>query len=399
MGHSTPKRVLFVEANEDGTVGGSHQVLLDMATHFDRALVEPVVMFYEDNRFAELTESAGIETVRWDDVRRAERDVQESGRKVAKLGAVVGAIARRRRFIRDHRIDLIHMNNSPRTGRDDWLPAARLAGIPIVASARGDANPLPGTGVKASVHRSLMRRFDRVLAVSEYIAAAWRAQGVAPERVRVVHDGVNRKKLELIGQRTPAEVRADLGVPEGRVFVAMVGNVREWKGQHVVLEALGYMDPADRAELFVSFIGHQRSEDSEYFQRLMELVDGYGLQDIVAFPGTRTDVPEIMASADIVVHSSVKPEPGGTVVIESMTFGAAVVVASKGGHLDYLQPGLGLVHDVDRPEELAAHLRTLARDPAMRAEMVEKSRVRAAEFSIQHTSRKMEAVYGELLPA
>jgi len=165
----------------------------------------------------------------------------------------------------------------------------------------------------------------------------------------------------------------------------------------VVLEALGRIPAADSAGLFVSFIGRQREEDAEYVESLRARVTKYGLEDVVDFPGTRDDVPEIMASADIVVHSSVKPEPGGTVVIESMTFGAPVVVASKGGHLDYLQPGLGLVHDVERPEELAQHLLTLARDPALRADMVEKSRIRSAEFSIDATSRKMESVYKELL--
>jgi len=200
------KRILFVEANEDGTVGGSHQVLLDMVTHFDRKAVDPVVMFYEDNRFAELTEGAGVETIRWDSVRAAERKVQTEGGAVAKLWGILRAIRARYRFIREHRIDLVHMNNSPRTGRDDWLPAARLAGIPIVASARGDANPLPGEGMRVSVHKALMRGFDRVLAVSEYIATAWRAQGLAPHKVRVVHDGVNRAKLEKIGSRSREEV-------------------------------------------------------------------------------------------------------------------------------------------------------------------------------------------------
>lgn len=392
-----PKRVLFVEANEDGTVGGSHQVLLDMVTHFDRTLVEPVVMFYENNRFADRMEEAGIETIRWDDVRKAERQAQVSRGVAGKALALGQAVLRRQSFIRDHRIDLVHMNNSPRTGRDDWLPAARLSRVPIVASARGDANPLPGAGLRAAIHRALMRRFDRVLAVSEYIADAWRAQGVSAERVQVVHDGVNRKKLDLLGKRTTAEVRDSLHVPSDRVFVAMVGNIREWKGQHVVIEALGAMPPEERRKLFVSFIGLKRPEDGGYFERLESLVEAFGLGDVVSFPGSRTDVPEIMANADIVVHSSVKPEPGGTVVIEAMTFGAPVVVASRGGHLDYLKPGLGLVHDVDSPGQLAEHLVTLANDPDLRAEMVAKSKQRAAEFSIDHTSRKMERVYWELL--
>jgi glycosyltransferase involved in cell wall biosynthesis len=291
------------------------------------------------------------------------------------------------------------MNNSPRTGRDDWLPAARLAGIPIVASARGDAAPLPGTGLRVAVHRALMRRFDRVISVSEYIAAAMRAQGIPSDRVLVVHDGVDRTKLERLGARTSEEIRRDLGVPGGKVFVAMVGNVREWKGQHVVIEALGTLGPEVRERMIVVFVGAVRDEDKAYLAGLQRRAGELGVEEIVRFSGSRSDVPEIMSVADVMVHASVLPEPGGTVVIESMTFGAPVVVASKGGHLDYLLEGMGLIHDVEHPEELGAHLRTLVLDPALRSKMALEAKQRAAEFSIEATAEKLHRVYDAVLRA
>lgn len=390
-------RILYIEANEDGSVGGSHQVLYDMVRQMDRSRFEPIVLFYQDNRFSGLLRDAGVRVITWDALRAEERAVHASGRRLAKLREINRALWRRRRFLVDEGISLVHMNNSPRTGRDDWLPAARLSGIPIVASARGDADPLPGRGVKIAVHRWLMRRFDRVLCVSEYIASAMRAQGIPAPKVRVVHDGVDRAKVAALGKRTRAEVRADLGVPEGRVFVAAVGNIREWKGQHVVLEGLLAMPEAARSQLSVVFVGAVRDEDNAYHASLLATVEKHGLGDVVRFVGSRTDVPDIMASADIMVHSSVLAEPGGTVVIESMTFGAPVVVANKGGHLDYLTPGTGLSYDVTRPAELAAHLVQLAANPAERQRMSAAAKARAAEFSIDATARKMEAEYLQLL--
>ncbi len=393
----TPSRILFVEANEDGTVGGSHQVLYDMVRVFDRAVVDPIVLFYQDNRFVPMLRDAGIRVLTWDAERARERAVHEQGDKLGKLAAIPNAIAFRRRFIRDERIDLVHMNNSPRVGRDDWLPAARLAGIPIVTSARGDAEPLPGTGLKADIHRWLMRRFDAVLSVSEHIAEAMRAQGIAADRVRVVHDGVDRSKIARAGTKPVEQVRRELEVPDGRVFVAMVGNIRDWKGQHVVLEALATLPPETRAQLCVVFLGATRPEDQPYRDSLDRLVATHGLGDAVRFAGSRTDIPEILSVADVMVHSSVLAEPGGTVVIEAMTFGAPVVVASRGGHLDYLEPGAGLIHDVREPAQLGAHLARLAADPAERRRMAEQAKQRAAAFSIEQTARKMERVYAELL--
>ena len=393
------KRILYVEANEDGSVGGSHQVLYDMVRSMDRTRVEPIILFYQDNRFVALFRDAGIRVVTWDALRAAEQGVHRSGRPIKKLFEIVRAIARRHDFLRAERIELVHMNNSPRTGNDDWLPAARLRGIPIVSSARGDAEPLPGWGPRATVHRFLSRRFDRVVAVSEYIASAMRAQKIPAKAVVVVHDGVDRAKLALLGKRPAAELRAELGVPPGAVFVVAVGNIRSWKGQHVVIAALARMAPADRARLCVVFVGAVRDEDRPYFDELQQSSRELGLDAIVRFSGSRLDVPEILSVADIMVHSSTIPEPGGTVVIESMTFGAPVIVASKGGHLDYLQDGLGLIHDVERPDELAAHLAFLAAQPRERERISTGAKIRAADFSIERTARKMQAVYDELLPA
>jgi glycosyltransferase involved in cell wall biosynthesis len=393
----TRRRVLFVEANEDGTVGGSHQVLYDMIREMNRAVYEPVVLFYQDNRFATLCREAGFEVVVWTDIRQREIEANHSSGPLGKLIALQRAIARRKAFLRSHRIDLVHMNNSPRTGRDDWLPAARLHGVPIVASARGDAEPLPGVGMKVAVGRHLMRRFDRIIPVSEYIAEAMRAQGMPADRVIVVHDGVDRSELARLSGRSAAEIRAELQVPAGRMFVAAIGNIRSWKGQHVVIAALAALQPEQRARLCVVFVGAVRIDDEAYFASLAHTVRENGLEDAVRFAGMRTDVPDILSVADVMVHASTTPEPGGTVVIESMTFGAPVVVASRGGHLDYLQEGLGLIHDVEDPTQLARHLLALADDPDERQRMAAAAKVRAAAFSIERTARKMEAIYEELL--
>jgi hypothetical protein len=51
---------------------------------------------------------------------------------------------------------------------------------------------------------------------------------------------------------------------------------------------------------------------------------------------------------------------------------------------------------VEHPQQLAAHLVELAGDDELRREMVVASKRRAAQFTSDTTSRKMEAVYREL---
>ena|SRR5450759_1524782 len=59
--HDDVARVLFLEPNDDGTVGGWHQVLLDFARHFDRRRNESVAVFYQVNVFVDRLRRAGVE--------------------------------------------------------------------------------------------------------------------------------------------------------------------------------------------------------------------------------------------------------------------------------------------------------------------------------------------------
>src|SRR6266446_1762260 len=74
-GVSRPARVLLVEANEDGTAGGSHQCLFDIARSLDPMQFTPVPLFYQNNRFVERLREIGIRTLVWERERMRERPV------------------------------------------------------------------------------------------------------------------------------------------------------------------------------------------------------------------------------------------------------------------------------------------------------------------------------------
>lgn len=393
------KRILLIEVNEDGTTGGSHQALYDLVLQLDRSRYDPVVMFYQENRFAEALRARGVVVHVWEDVRARERVVHHSGARAAKLLEIARAVRRRREFLLRERIALVHLNNSPLLGHDDWLPAARLTGVPIIASVMGEPAPPEGRGLRPAIHRFLARSFDHVLPVSEYIAAGLRAQDVPRARLTVVHHGIDAAAYRARVVKSPDLVRAELSVPPGRVFVAMVGNIRSWKGQHVVLEALRRMPLDTRNTLFVIFAGAVSDADALYAASLKQIIAAAGLTGLTSFAGARSDVPDILHAADVVVHASTTPEPGGIVVLEAMAIGRPVIAASRGGHVEYLLPDIGLLHDVERPEELAAHLAALAGDPGRRSVLAARARVRVEEYSLGRNVRETQSVYEQVLGA
>lgn len=386
-------RVLCIEVNEDGTVGGSHQALFDLAKGMDRSRFEPVVLFYQDNVFVEKLRAVGVEVHTFEAEREREITVRRRGGRVAKAWDVlVGAVRRRVAFLEEQAIDLVHLNNSPALGYDDWLPAARLARIPCVVSVMSVVPRRLGRG-----SRLLMPRFDAVIPVSRYIRDDWAAAGIPPERMHIVHHGVDVRAFRARAVREPEEVRRDLGVPVDRRLALMVANVRWWKGQHVVLEALAHLDPGVRDRLFVAFAGSAGDHDDEYVAGLRSLEEKHGLGDTVAFLGSRADVPDLLRAADIALHASVQPEPGGIAVLEAMTVGTPVIAAEVGGHAEVLTPEAGLTFDTSRPEALAAHLTRLVEDDELRLRMGACGQARMEEFTMERNVRETQEVYETVL--
>lgn len=386
-----PPRILHVEGNVDGTVGGSHRALYDLVKGLDRRRFDPVPLFYQDNPFASRLAEEGVEVVRFDQVRAAETAARGRSGPIGTLVDVGGAVMRRRRLIRELGIDLVHLNNSPFQGGGEWIPAARLAGVPIVASSRGN----PRRPVSAS-DRFLARRFDRVVPVSAWVRDGLLERGIRENRIRLVYDGVDTEAIRSAVRRTRAETRASLEITDESFVIIMVGNLRSWKGQHVLIEAASRL-PRDAQPVRVLFAGSATEGDTAYVQSLRDLVKRHGLEDSVGFLGHRDDVPDLLHMADVAVHASTDPEPFGLVVPEAMAIGTAVVVSRFGGPGEVLCEGAGFLHDPSDPSELAGVLMKLMRSPELRTCTARAALEHVETFNVARTVERMQAVYCELL--
>jgi glycosyltransferase involved in cell wall biosynthesis len=392
MSAGVPARVLFAELNEDGTVGGSHRCLHDLVRHLDRDRFDPVVLFYQANPFVERIAALGAHVVVWEAERTRERGAPGWPRLPRAAARTAAAVARRVQLLRTQRVDLVHLNNSPFHGVEDWLPAARIGRRPIVSHCRAAA-PADGGGFRGR----LARRFDRIVSISAGVTRSLRAAGVAAPRIAEIHDGLDLAALRAAVRSAPADVRARLGVAPGRTLVVMVGHLRAWKGQDVLLAALASLAPEPRKRFHVALVGEENPLDADYARRLRGRVASPDLEGIVSLLGQRDDVADLMNAADVVVHASTIPEPFGLVVVEAMALGRAVVASALGGPSETVVPGSGILFDPSQPVELAAHLVRLADDEPLRRALGERGRARAEAFDILAHVRALEALYDEVL--
>lgn len=387
------KRVLYVELNEDGTTGGSHQSLLNLVTHLDRRRFAPVVICYQQSAFVDKYRAAGAEVHVWKRERAAERAVRGPWWMPYRLVTQSVAIIRRVRFIRRERIDLVHVNNSPSFSYADWLPACRVAGIRCMSHLRGELTDF------AAPARLLVPRFDRLVAISGYIESRLRDFGVPAERITRVYNGMDARAVMGRLQRAPELVRAELGVAAGELLVVIVGHLRAWKGQGVVLRAAAEAAERYGVRLHVALVGAGDRWSADYEAELRRLADVPALAGRVHLLGARKDAPDLMRAADVVVHASTEPEPFGLVLLEAMILGRPLVASRLGGPAEILTPDSGWTFDPSRPGELAALLRDIAADPAAAAAKAARGRERARDFTMEATLAGVERVYDELLGA
>jgi len=103
-----------------------------------------------------------------------------------------------------------------------------------------------------------------------------------------------------------------------------------------------------------------------------------------------------MARAAIVAIPTRVPDPSGRVAVEAMANGAAVICARTGA-LPEIVGDAAVFVDPDKPDDLAAAIRALARDPARRTELARLGRARAAAFDLPEIGRRLRDVRAHVL--
>src|SRR5690606_17909501 len=149
---------------------------------------------------------------------------------------------------------------------------------------------------------------DRWIAVSGSIAGNLMEAGVREEKIAVIHDAIDLSPFETA---VPKEaLRGELGLSPAEPVFAVFGRLISWKGiREFVLAARDVLEAVPEARAMV--VGDPSDGDPGYVQEVVDLTATLGIQDRVLFTGFRKDVPDVMALCDVIVHSSIVPEPFG----------------------------------------------------------------------------------------
>lgn len=401
-------RVLVIEASSGGVVGGSLTGLYHMVRGFDRERYKFAMALYERKTIEQdlaslgvpvfylsrrrLPKEHGLQALRsYHSVRRLSflrAGMHQTRVTVATLLEDVPAAARCVRVLRALRPDLVHVGNGLRANFDALL-ACWLLKIPALCHVKGFEK-------YSARERWMAKRVSAIVCMTQAVLEHCKRHGIVHRREVVIYDALD--PLDFVPRREAPAVRSELGVPEGVPLVGVVGNIQEWKGQMVFVEALAQL-AARVPEVRGVIIGGVHRAGERYYRMLLERARSLGVAERLIVTGFREDVPDLVHALDVLVHTSVRPEPFGRVILEGMMSGKPVVAASAGGVPELVEHGrTGLLVPPGQPEALANAVAGLLGSPDARRAMGERAKSWAEQrFSLARHVQEFERLYRVIL--
>lgn len=314
-------------------------------------------------------------------------------RALAEAPLVVADLAGLARYVRRHRIQVIHATEKPR----DALYATLLKRV---------------TGARCVIHMHVsygewlspivkwaLAHADAIVGVSNFTARTITDAGYPPARVFVVHNS-----LEIASWDPSIEVahtRTTLGIPPDAPVLGIFARLFAWKGHAYVLDALSIVRnefPDIRLLIVGKDDPRAHPGGGSYRTELERQAQRLGLLSNIVFTGFRTDVPRLMAAIDVFTLPSWE-EPFGLVFLEAMAMRKPVVAWDSGGAPEVVRHGqTGLLVPRGSVSGLAEAMLALLRDPALRRRLGDEGRRDVEErFNPQRMCESMVAVYRAIL--
>lgn len=294
---------------------------------------------------------------------RLASELRQAGARVVPLGAarirdplaILRARRRLRALLRAESFDAALLHSS-------WSQAVfggvvRRARIPLAFYMHGPA------GTEHWLDRLASRiRPDFVLYNSAHTRAEARLFAQLPGAV--LHCPLTSRPP---GEFDRAALRRALGAAPEDVVIVQVSRLDEWKGHRLHLEALARL-PSSRPWRAWFAGGPQRPSEQGVLEELQARARGLGIGDRVSFLGQRSDVPQLLAAADVFCQPNTGPEPFGLVFLEALRAGLPVVSTAMGGALEIVDASCGLLTPAT-PDAVASALASLVEDGALRARL------------------------------
>ncbi|MFC1548653.1 glycosyltransferase family 4 protein [Candidatus Omnitrophota bacterium] len=385
--------ILFLDHQSE--MGGAEFLLLGIVRALNKDIFKPIVMLGEEGKFNLELSKSGADVIVTNIPKQFRALKRDPSRKnsilpfLVSIFALCGLIGRTRRIIKENKINIVFANTVK--SAIFGIPAAKLARVKVAwwihdRFTKDFYKPIFLKGIK-----HLAGNVDKIICNSEGTRSSFLrlAGNKAKNKAVVIYNGVDLDRFspDLKGEN----VRKELSL-KGERIIGLIGRFEPWKGQDVFIKAAGTALGKNNNLKFI-LAGGPLFGREEYEKQCRDLAKSMGIEDRIMFLGFRDDIPEIIAASDVIVHTSILPEPFGRDIIEAMACGKPVISTNVGGPREIITSDTGILIEPDDPGMLAEAIIRLSDDPDRMELLGRNARKRAEEkFDITEITGQMENI-------
>ena len=339
-------------------VGGAQRVLLTQALWFhERGYLVTVAFLYDKERLQDQWQSEYPFPVIDLGMRRI------GGAPGKNIGLLLKGLLRLWGLLHHERFDIIE-TFTPHSNLLG-LPLAFLSGVPArIGSHHGKIENIPhfwerlhGAMVNSRIASSLVTVSKRVSWLATQI------EGVQPERITLIPNGVGIPPEGTFDRQDMQLVRREIAVEEGAHLVISVGRLTSQKGHIILLDAIPRVLQHFPKTVFALVGDGPLRDDLE--QQGIRL----GIENVIRLVGVRGDIFRLLSAADVFVLPSLS-EGMPLALLEAMGMGVPILASNLEGIASVVEHGRhGLLIPAGEVESLSLALVRVLGDASLREQL------------------------------
>jgi glycosyltransferase involved in cell wall biosynthesis len=288
------------------------------------------------------------------------------------------------KFLKYHKYDVIHTHLFP---AQYIIPVALFFSsykTRLITTEHSTHNWRRSYFLLKFLERKIYKSYSRIICVSNGIRDSLATHLGEHENLVVIHNGIN---LTSFYEAEPVSLKILFKSSVTPFLILQTAYFREAKDQITVIRALSLLPKG----IHVAFAG---GGNPERIALCKKEVETYSLQKQVHFLGLRSDIPQLVKAADIVVVSS-HWEGFGLSAVEGMACGKPVIASNVLG-LSGVVKGAGLLFEKGDHKELAKIILELYKDKTLYNKISQRCSVRASKFDVKEMVDRYNEVYLEV---
>jgi glycosyltransferase involved in cell wall biosynthesis len=293
-------------------------------------------------------------------------------------------------YLKRHKIAIVHSH-------DFYSNIFGMTGAALARVCGRVASKRETTGTRTRAQRTVELNAFKLAHAIVANAGAVKEQlineGVRPEKIAVVYNGIDLSRFQQNGTPEDALRRLHLERLRGRPVITMVANFEYKVKDHPML-----LRTAQRVTRDVPGAVFVIAGDGILREETERLAVEMGLRESCLFTGRCASVPDLLAASDICVLSS-QAEGFSNSILEYMAAGRVVVATNVGGASEAIVEGeTGYLVNAGDDTAMAERLVELLKDPELRRAMGRNGRrVVEERFSLESRLSKTSALYKRML--